>query len=188
MNISQATQSNSTLPMPLPSLLLVGKDFDNLLPVISCSECRLVCATSIPEVVSLRMEGPILIAILSDSIGSKTLCEAAQCVSCQWPLAFVLIAGVVPDTMEDHLYEEAIDLRDIPKIIRDVIARLVQRNQLRISSLLGLKFKPSPFDINHGFYPVPPPQESDPTKTPVQLEQMSTSRGLPASECYTNRI
>ena len=60
------------------------------------------------EIVHLRFEEPLALAVVNDLLGLSALRAAAESIRQQWPLAKILVIGRAVPTLEDFLYDDAI--------------------------------------------------------------------------------
>jgi hypothetical protein len=81
-------------------------------------------ATSHREVFDLRNFPEVSVAILSDAFGLLMLSAIARCVRSQWPAARILLLRRKQPVLEDHLYDDAIEYRSIPKGLVEALVRL----------------------------------------------------------------
>jgi hypothetical protein len=72
-------------------------------------------ATNHREVFDLRNTPQMAVAILSDALGLLMLSAVARCVRSQWPAAGILLLRRKQPVLEDHLYDDVIEYRSIPK-------------------------------------------------------------------------
>jgi hypothetical protein len=81
-------------------------------------------ATSHREVFDLRSSPRVAVAIISDALGLLMLSAVAHCVRSQWPAARILLLRRKQPVLEDHLYDDAIEYRSIPKGLVEALVRL----------------------------------------------------------------
>jgi hypothetical protein len=120
------------------------------------------------ELFALRHKKAVAFAILSASLGRRGLRASAEVVRRQWPLSRILILGRSAFRLEDHLYDEQIDLSQEPKQLLGALDRLSEepRNQSVITA--DSSVWRSGLSLVRSFV-----QETDPTKI-SPLEQTTT--------------
>jgi hypothetical protein len=127
-------------------------------------------AKSYLDVLKLGWDGEIAFAILSDTCGLAVFQAVAQCVRAQWPFARILIVRGAASSLEDYLYDEAIDQGFRLGELHEALLKLSRNPWNRKPTIIN---------------PVPP--ESDPSKaSPRGFAQEGTSRGVPAGERHTS--
>ena len=130
-------------------------------------------ALSDRELFALRHKKVVALAILSASLGCRSLRASAEVVRRQWPLARILILGRSAFRLEDHLYDEQIDLSQEPKQLLGALDRLSEepRNQGVIAT--DLSAWRSGLSLVRSFV-----QESGPTKAaPLESTENWDLRG-----------
>lgn len=117
---------------------------------------------------------PVTHALLCSSGGCSLLSAEAYIIRKQWPFAKIVMLGPVPHDLDDHLYDDMVELDCSPAAFATVFCnRSIDRWDRPISSSPG---QPEPS---------PTPDESDPTKAePSDLPQPPSAkpRDLPADE------
>jgi hypothetical protein len=117
-----------------PRILLVEPDpsvLANRLLLLKRSGFMVAPAGNSRDVYYLRCFAQVNLAVVSDTLGLLELRDVADCVRHQWPSAHILILGVVPNWLEDYLYDEALDIRFQPEQLIDSIYRLCRISQRR---------------------------------------------------------
>ena len=76
--------------------------------LLSTAKYCVTAVSDIHDVIVLRVERPIAVAVLSDVLGSLRLRVAAESVRRQWPEAKILILGCGGPALEDQLYDEVV--------------------------------------------------------------------------------
>jgi hypothetical protein len=110
-----------------PLVLLVETDVELLASrtlLLTQSDYGVVTAKAPREIVELRCLGGVQIAILSEAMELAQLRVSTESVRMQWPSARILILGHVPFGLDDHLYDENIDLHFDPRKLLDTLKRL----------------------------------------------------------------
>lgn len=130
-------------------------------------------ALSDRELFALRHKKVVALAILSASLGCRSLRASAEVVRRQWPLARILILGRSAVGLEDHLYDEQIDPPQEPTQLLGTLDRLSEepRNQGVIAT--DLSAWRSGLSLVRSFV-----QESGPTKAaPLESTENWDLRG-----------
>jgi hypothetical protein len=89
------------------------------------SACGMSLASSHREVFDLRNSNAINVAVLSDALGLLMLGAVARCVRSQWPMARILLLKRKQPLLEDHLYDDEMEYRLLPKELHGGLARLL---------------------------------------------------------------
>jgi hypothetical protein len=89
------------------------------------STCVMTTASSHREVFSLRSADAIDVAVLSDALGLLMLSAVARCVRLQWPSARIVLLKRKQSFLEDHLYDDDMEYRLLPKELGGGLARLL---------------------------------------------------------------
>jgi hypothetical protein len=137
----------STEKFTRPRVLLVEPDLDVLSDrtlLLSRSKYTVAPASSYREIFGLRSEIGFGLAVLNDSLGGLALRAAAEFVRRQWPSARILILGNAQATLEDYLYDEAVNHRIESTEFLDTLARLSEDSWTLRSRLLGLGRRGTP--------------------------------------------
>jgi len=118
--------------------------------LLGTTNCCVTSVRDVREMFNLRLEKPIVFAVLNDLLGTFDLRAAAESVRRQWPAAKILIIGSAVPTLEDHLYDDAISHRHDEKELLSALQALL--DNCWTQRMMGHK------------RPVASVQESDPTK------------------------
>jgi hypothetical protein len=170
-----------------PDVLVVEPDLDllaNRALLLCISNYSVVTANSYRDIFCLRGENGLRLAVLSETLGEFALRASAEFVRRQWPCTRILIFGTAQSSLEDQLYDEAVDHRCQPKELLDALARLSEDSWCLTSRLFGSRLgtsadardRPAPYGSTLS--------ESDPTKKP-HGKLIEESQNTPAS---TQRI
>jgi len=111
----------------LPAVLWVEPSLDllrNKLLLEKQSSYSVTTASSHREVFELRCGASIVVAVLSDALGSLMLGAVARCVRTQWPSARIVLLKRKQPVLEDHLYDEDLDYRLLPSKLDGTLDRL----------------------------------------------------------------
>ena len=125
MNLQNVTHSPYTF---LPSGILIVEPHEGLLAartmLLAAAHYYVgVSGSTGTEASQGRSEGyEVAVAILSESLGHRTLSATAQVIRERWPRARILIFGRTRAAIEDNLYDARIDHKASPE---DLLAALV---------------------------------------------------------------
>jgi hypothetical protein len=89
------------------------------------STCVMTIASSHREVFDLRSAAAINVAVLSDALGLIMLGAVARCVRSQWPAARIVLLKRKQPLLDDHLYDDEMEYRLLPKELGGGLARLL---------------------------------------------------------------
>jgi hypothetical protein len=122
----------------------------------------------------MAREAPIKYVLLCASAGCSLLATETNIIRKQWPLAKIVVLGVAPWELEDHLYDETV----APDCSPETLTTAFQTNRLDLWDRSTGRNLPRT-------EPLRTPPESDPTKAqPTDLlpPPVPEPRGLPSDE------
>lgn len=170
MSPANASLANRPLKkLSQPDVLVVEPDLDLLAKralLLCISNYSVVTANSYRDIFCLRGEAGLRLAVLSETLGEFALRASAEFIRRQWPRARILIFGIAQSSLEDQLYDDAVDHRSQPEELLDALARLSEDSWCLTSRLFGPRL-----GISAGAGDRPTSygstlSESDPTKEP----------------------
>ena len=89
------------------------------------STCVMTTASCHRDVFDLRNAVAINVAVLSDALGLIMLGAVARCVRSQWPAARIVLLKRKQPLLDDHLYDDEMEYRLLPKELGGGLARLL---------------------------------------------------------------
>ena len=118
-------QSAVTIPLRIlwvepPTDLVANK---RLLGELSI--CAMTTASSHREVFDLRSVAIIHVAVISDALGLIMLGAVARCIRSQWPRARIVLLKRKQPLLDDHLYDDEMEYRLLPKELGGNLSRLL---------------------------------------------------------------
>ena len=183
----QLQKSNSNQYAFLPSGILIVEPNPGLLAaraqLLSAADYYVAASSEAVPATELQ-KTDIRVAILSRSLGASIVSRLAQEIRLYYPNARILIFGMSPLNLDDHLYDESIDPHCRPEQLLETLFCLTQDfsggrvpSHARIGpqslSLSGLGW----ISLHKG------PVESDPSKAAAStLETSPTGRDVPSDE------
>ena len=143
--------------------------------LLSTAKYCVTAVSDIHDVIVLRVERPMAVAVLSDVLGSLRLRVAAESVRRQWPEAKILILGCGSPTLEDQLYDEVVSHWNEATALLGVLQMLAENRWTKSMS------------ADHAAWQriSPRPTESDPTKDAGR--DSAASRGTPSAGLHRMR-
>ena len=105
---------------------------------LSAANYSVTVVREVREMLHLRFEETLFLAVLNDLLGPSALRAAAESVRRQWPLAKILVVGCATPTLEDFLYDEAISHRQDGTGLLAMIQTLAPRDITESDPTKGL--------------------------------------------------